>query len=319
MTAPLEVDLLGFIVKQDDISAKEIASNWSNLSHSPQRVAVQQLTDRMHHFAAVAAEFVPLASTPEKTELLTVELQAYAERYDQHFKAWIHANGRTASAFITGPSKFPTRRNEKRMRSVELRYEEWTAFSSNRLARIRKALRRIDRAASEPVEEAREKLGRLQALQEEYKRINKASRHRTPVGALMALGYSGEKAKRMVERDDYGEIGVPAYLLTNNRAEIRRLLARVTELERLASIAEQPELEEVYGKIIFRLAPDIDRVQLEFPYKPSGETIKLLKSRGFRYSRTNEAWQRQLTENGIRAAREVAQQLDEQNKLTTNG
>lgn len=52
------------------------------------------------------------------------------------------------------------------------------------------------------------------------------------------------------------------------------------------------------------------RVQLIFDGKPDDDTRALLKSYGFRWSPRNAAWQRQLTENGRRAARQLMRELD---------
>ncbi len=46
---------------------------------------------------------------------------------------------------------------------------------------------------------------------------------------------------------------------------------------------------------------DDNRLQLLFPNKPERETIERLKSRGFKWSPRNKAWQRQLTPNALRA------------------
>lgn len=47
-------------------------------------------------------------------------------------------------------------------------------------------------------------------------------------------------------------------------------------------------------------------------YYPINETTAraLLKSYGFRWSPRNKAWQRQLTTNGQRAARQLMRELD---------
>lgn len=49
----------------------------------------------------------------------------------------------------------------------------------------------------------------------------------------------------------------------------------------------------------------IDRIQFLFPGKPDDETRQQLKRNGFRWSPREGAWQRQLTNNGIDAARRI--------------
>lgn len=49
----------------------------------------------------------------------------------------------------------------------------------------------------------------------------------------------------------------------------------------------------------------IDRLQLVFDGKPSPDMIATLKSRGFKWSPKNSAWQRQLTDNARAAAKRI--------------
>lgn len=54
---------------------------------------------------------------------------------------------------------------------------------------------------------------------------------------------------------------------------------------------------------------DIDRVQFVFPDKPSDEERALLKGEAFKWAPSQGAWQRQLTNNAISAARRVIAKL----------
>jgi hypothetical protein len=54
----------------------------------------------------------------------------------------------------------------------------------------------------------------------------------------------------------------------------------------------------------------IDRLQLVFDGKPDPETIAHLKSRGFKWSPKNGAWQRQLTNNARHAAKQILSTLE---------
>lgn len=61
------------------------------------------------------------------------------------------------------------------------------------------------------------------------------------------------------------------------------------------------------GRIVLNKA--IDRVQLVFDGKPEPGTIAQLKTRAFRWSPREGAWQRQLTQNGVWAAEFIAKSL----------
>lgn len=61
------------------------------------------------------------------------------------------------------------------------------------------------------------------------------------------------------------------------------------------------------GRLVLNRA--IDRVQLVFDEKPDAETIAQLKSRAFRWSPREGAWQRQLTRNGLWAAEAIVKSV----------
>lgn len=56
---------------------------------------------------------------------------------------------------------------------------------------------------------------------------------------------------------------------------------------------------------------DLDRVQFVFPDKPSEDERALLKGEAFKWAPSQGAWQRQLTNNAISAARRVIAKLTE--------
>ncbi|NLL67027.1 MAG: hypothetical protein GX236_04920 [Clostridiaceae bacterium] len=59
------------------------------------------------------------------------------------------------------------------------------------------------------------------------------------------------------------------------------------------------------GKIIYNY--NLNRLQILFNQKPDSEIIENLKKHGFRWSPKNRVWQRQLTENAIKAAGSIVE------------
>jgi hypothetical protein len=51
------------------------------------------------------------------------------------------------------------------------------------------------------------------------------------------------------------------------------------------------------------------RIRFKFDGKPRQEVIDIMKSRGFRWSPSNKAWQRQNTPNGVWSAKKVIEEL----------
>lgn len=141
-------------------------------------------------------------------------------------------------------------------------------------------------------------LERSIALQERMKAANKLVRKNDKAG-LKVMGFSEGEIIGLFTPDFCGRIGYADFELKNNNASIRRLKARISELEETAKL-ETEEFE--YSGLTIVHNTEENRVQLIFDLIPSREFRELLKSRGFRWSRTSESWQRKLNDDSIYAA-----------------
>jgi hypothetical protein len=90
---------------------------------------------------------------------------------------------------------------------------------------------------------------------------------------------------------------------------VRRRLRSAEKAALSAVAAEVDHAEKPFpgGRLVKNTT--LDRVQLVFDGRPDAETIALLKSRAFRWSPREGAWQRQLTRNGWWAAEAVIASL----------
>lgn len=150
---------------------------------------------------------------------------------------------------------------------------------------------------------AQEKLSDRQARQEFMTAANKIYKSAKmseveKLEALLAMGSTEATIYKRLTPDFAGRIGYPTYELTNNGAEIRRLKLRVDDLAKRAAVqatGENKEETTADGVTIVENV-ELDRLQLFYPGKPDGRRIIDLKSRGWHWSPTNQAWQRQLTD-----------------------
>lgn len=90
---------------------------------------------------------------------------------------------------------------------------------------------------------------------------------------------------------------------------VRRRLrsAEKAALSAEASTVEHAETPFPGGRLVKNTT--LNRVQLVFDRKPSPEIVAELKSRAFRWSPREGAWQRQLTRNGLWAAEAVVRSI----------
>lgn len=250
-----------------------------------------------------------LKSDLEEVEKLGGNPADYQTRYERHFSAWIAAKSRCFSSMITGPAKFPTRKAEKANQSEHNHFTAFDQFREKYFDRLRRNKRREERAQIDPVAEMRANIEKAEKSQEKMKAVNKIVQNKKLSDAekvekiAVKLNISEQKAAALLQPDFCGRIGFPAYMLTNNLSNIRRMRDRLAELEKRAA-AETKETERPDGIKVVENA-SADRLQIFFPSKPDAETIQRLKRNAWKWSPSNGCWQRQLTANAKRNVREV--------------
>lgn len=233
-----------------------------------------------------------------------------AARYSEKLAANLNDNYRIGtmcpSILISGGSNFPVAKKKKQNAAMDRNMEEYRE--------IQKILDRIKSvgtggiSSDDPMalEKLRKKLEVLIKHQDLMKAANAAIRMKDTAkgdAKLAELGYTPEEIKQLREPDFCGRIGYPAYALSNNNANIRRIKERIAELEKRES-EEAPNGWKFDGGEV-QMNKDENRLQIFFEGKPDEGTRTDLKSHGFRWSPRNGCWQRQLTNNAVWAAKRL--------------
>ncbi len=105
----------------------------------------------------------------------------------------------------------------------------------------------------------------------------------------------GEGSLRNALKPDFcGRTGYADYQLSNNRAQIKRLEQRISQLERQA---DRETVESDLGICRMVENAELNRLQFIFEGKPDAAIRSTLKSHGFKWAPSVEAWQRKLTPN----------------------
>jgi hypothetical protein len=138
------------------------------------------------------------------------------------------------------------------------------------------------------VEALQAKIATMRATVERMKAANKIVRkfkadRRGGIEPLMALGFTADRAAALFEPDFAGRIGFPSYALTNDGANIRRMEARIVEIER--NRQHQAKAEAAGGVVIEGNGPTEfgDWVRVTFAEKPDREILDALRAAGFRW------------------------------------
>ena len=240
------------------------------------------------------------------------KLDALLDRYARRLADWANDYNRNQasypSQFISGAGGYNMRKHNKQMAREDTLWKEYDE--------IKAILDKIKAVGTGPVDlsdpHAREMLAdqlqKLQSKLDESKALNAYYRkHKsfdgfpgltTEAAAKANADFADTKA-----RCPWVKSPVPDYDLTSLRGKIKRVQARLDELDKRAEAAEQPADGTKFpgGEIVRNL--DADRLQILFDEKPDEDTRAALKSNGFRWSPRYSAWQRQLTPNAEAAAR----------------
>lgn len=315
----------------------QLASWFSNRTFADIRARAARLLDEAAADAVTMIEKVNRAIDKEGLRQWHSSTDAdLARRYVRFWAAWQRAGSQTANWMITGPANFPVRRNQKRIATEDRRWEELNAFRMQAPARAIKRAQRVRKAAIGATGMMDSELADLQdrhdkrvarhammkavnALIRKYKLTEEGDGPaRLAAMACEANHPIGETvARSLLTPSCFGVRGFESFSLTNNNAVIRHLAGRIVQVKAKLARAEAVESGEAenrtrtVGNIEIVENAAEDRLQILFPGKPDAETRYALKRHGFRWSPSQGAWQRQLTNAARYAAEQVVARLPE--------
>ncbi len=245
----------------------------------------------------------------EKQERRRERLEEAADRAEREGHAKINRGRDMASVIPFGQPILVGHHSEKRDRNYRRRIDNTMRAGHESLERAGDLRARaaavgtggISSDDPDAPDKLRERLEELEKKQAHMKEVNKALR-KGDDAALAAMGLSAEAVAKLKEPDFAGRTGYPDYALTNNGANLRRLRKRLARLERHA---DDETTSETVGKVEIRDNAEINRVQIIFPGKPDEGVRRQLKASGFRWARSEGAWQRHRSAGTLHQARAI--------------
>lgn len=223
----------------------------------------------------------------------------YARKLAENLNQANAIDARVPSILIAGGSNFPVQKKHEQNAARDRNRGEYMEIQGL-LDKIRSVgTGGISADDIHAVEKLEAKLDGLKIAQEHMKTVNAYYRkHKTLEGCPGLSVDAAAKLRASMARDWRKDpVPFPAYMLSNNNANIHRVEQRISDLKNRAEFAgwEFPggRAEVNEGE---------NRLQLFFDEKPTEEQRQALKSSGFRWAPSQGAWQRQLTRNAIYAA-----------------
>jgi len=289
--------------------AKEMMS-FSDYQEGSATAAYRQMVDEAAELAQRQKKRVDPMYHEKIDRLLEVYSRKLAENLNQHYSIMT----RCPSILIAGGGNFPVRKKEKQNVADDRNMEEFQRIQGI-LDKIRHTgTGGISSDDPSAVEKLKRKLEALKKQQEHMKAVNAYYRkHKTLEGCP---GLSEEAAQAIQSSWDggwYPGRPYPPYALSNNNANIRRIQARIAELEAKRE-APAPEGWVFDGGQVAANTEE-NRLQILFEDKPDAELRSELKRQGFRWAPSQGVWQRQLTDNAIYAAKQIPALAPEEGQI----
>lgn len=239
--------------------------------------------------------------------------ERYSRRLAQNINKDIQIGMMCPSVMISGAGNFPVKKKEKQVAAWDKNHEDYKQVEEilHKIESIYYGKDVIKSDDENAIEKLQEKVDGLREQQEQMKAANKALRMSDAEKGdtlLRDMGYTDRQIAELRKPDYCGRIGYPAYLLSNNNANIRRLEERIKSLQATKSKGTQ-ESENQFFKVVENT--ENMRLQLFFEGKPEQEVREVLKSNGFKWAPSQGAWQRQLTANAKYALKSVIKKLED--------
>lgn len=235
-------------------------------------------------------------------------LDTYARKLADNLNDSYRITASCPSVMIAGGSNFPVAKKQKQNAASDRNMEEYM--------QIRGLLDKIGSIGTggissddpQAVDKLKAKLAKLEDQQEKMKQANAYYRkHKTLDGCPVLTAAQIAEIKVGMARSWRSEAKpFESFQLSNNNANIRRLKERIAELEKRQADPAPDGWTFDGGEVVMN--KEENRVQIIFDGKPDEQTRAELKAYGFRWAPSQGAWQRQLTDNAIAAARKVTGQ-----------
>ena len=292
---------------QFDMELARRAHQWNSMT--PERRAEQARAEYKGHIRGTYEALNGHVQTEEQQAVLIEEMTRYKAGYLARFHALLEAKSRTANPMVTGPARFPTTRNSRRMETERHRGDELLDWQERAFKAMQRAI--LEARSPEQVQE------------DEWQKIKRSIDRDMATVAEIDTGqgrFAGfnrtafvtsitDKLRRMAEAGEGELVGRALAYIREQQANWRKPF--ITDRNSIWGVleaveerkAEAPAPKSVEELIAEREGVravrnhDLDRLQLVFDEIPPATVREQLKSTGWNWSPRQKAWQRRITPN----------------------
>lgn len=272
-------------------------------SFSPEQRGANEVTRFNDVMQQVESKYTKaIEKTPQFESALLEQQQKIKTGIKTRWESYLYSRSNVMSAMITGPARFPTARNQK-----------WGQWATNKEDELYSFINRVDRfiaratrvkTLTSKLSDAKTELQLMESWHLVMKESNKLLKSSLEVALEFLTQQTQNKSILYGFANNGGHnwwgLGFASFELTNSNARIKSKKELIQKLE-----SREMLQDVVINGISITVHPDDDRLRINFDGKPSSNVIDKLKSNGFRWSPTNNAWQRQLTGAAMIAAKNI--------------
>lgn len=252
---------------------------------------------------------------PEQAERAAYMADRYVRKLAEHLNAYYRNEASCPSVMVCGPANFPTKKKNRQNARRDTLAAEYRILQEYR-DKIKNLLTNtapIKSGDADALERLRDKVADLEHEKELMKKINAYYRKNDTIEGLedeLQEELSESLKKHIVFAFSFMENVTKSthriFDTSNINAEINRLNERIKQIE---TVKEAGSTEKEYEGFSVVENTDIMRLQIIFECKPDEATRNLLKSNGFKWAPSQNAWQRQLTNNAKYSLNRIINEL----------
>ncbi len=249
----------------------------------------------------------------EKKPNLAAKAAGMADRYSrklaEYYNAYYRNEASCPSVMIAGPANFPVRKKQRQNSRRDSLMNEWNYLESY-AEKIKHLLIQEQPILSNDenvIELLTEKIADLEAEKKSMKAMNAHYRKHGNIDEYDGLiTHDMQRHLDFIFRYDF--IHGSLFNTTNINQEIKRSRDRLEEIKR---VKDAGTTETEYESFAVIENTEIMRLQIVFADKPDLEVREILKSNGFKWAPSQNAWQRQLTNNAKYSLKRVIEQINQ--------
>ena len=253
---------------------------------------------------------------PNLAEKATYKVDRYCRMLADYYNAYYKNEASCPSILITGAGNFPIKKKNAQNKRREKLHETWK-YLEQQSEQIKNLLI-IDQPILSKNQDAVELLEeKIAKLEEEHKQKLYWNKYYKKNGTLKGAEGLGDKQIEIVEDFVRRNPSFAPFSVTNDTANIRRYKQRLEKMKAAKATGTKIEaVNDENNNELFKVVKNTElmRLQLIFTDKPNDEVRTILKKNSFRWSPKNNAWQRQLTENGMFALKRVVNEINKLSK-----